>query len=93
MLESESQQQQQAPRECLISWSESGKAFRIEDVSLFSTLILPKYFRTNKFSSFQRNLNLVSVHATLEVGPTEAFHRDAFWLSLNFWGVGFLSDF
>lgn len=58
MLESESQLQQSAPSECLISWSQSGKAFRIEDVTLFSTRVLPKYFRTNKFSSFQRNLNL-----------------------------------
>lgn len=58
MLESESQLQQTA--ENLISWSESGKAFRIEDVTLFSTTVLPKYFRTSKFSSFQRNLNLVS---------------------------------
>lgn len=56
MLESESQLQQTA--ENLISWSESGKAFRIEDVTLFSTTVLPKYFRTCKFSSFQRNLNL-----------------------------------
>jgi hypothetical protein len=45
----------------IISWSDSGKAFRIANVSLFSSRILPKYFRTSKFSSFQRNLNLVSV--------------------------------
>jgi hypothetical protein len=56
MLEAESQLQQ--TDETLIAWSETGKAFRIEDVTLFSTLVLPKYFRTNKFSSFQRNLNL-----------------------------------
>lgn len=58
MLESESQVQKESPRDCLIAWSDSGKAFRIEDVTLFSTHVLPKYFRTNKFSSFQRNLNL-----------------------------------
>ena len=44
----------------IIEWSESGRAFRIGDISLFATKILPKYFRTSKFSSFQRNLNLVS---------------------------------
>jgi len=60
MLEAESQLHPSSP-ESLISWSQTGKAFRIEDVTLFSTLVLPKYFRTNKFSSFQRNLNLVSV--------------------------------
>lgn len=43
----------------VICWSESGRAFRIHDVSAFSTTILPLYFRTKKFSSFQRNLNLV----------------------------------
>jgi hypothetical protein len=61
MLESEAQLQlERSDAESLIAWSETGKAFRIEDVNLFSTLVLPKYFRTNKFSSFQRNLNLVS---------------------------------
>jgi len=42
----------------IIDWSPTGRAFRITDVSAFSSLILPKYFRTNNFSSFQRNLNL-----------------------------------
>jgi len=45
-----------------ISWSECGQAFYISEVSQFTTLILPKYFRTSKFSSFQRNLNLVSFY-------------------------------
>jgi hypothetical protein len=44
----------------IISWSDSGSAFRIFDVAEFSSTVLPKYFRTTKFSSFQRNLNLVS---------------------------------
>jgi hypothetical protein len=53
----------------IIKWSDSGKAFRILDIALFSSHILPKYFRTSKFSSFQRNLNLVSV------GPVVALVR------------------
>jgi HSF-type DNA-binding len=44
----------------IITWSASGKAFRIHDVAEFAEVVLPKYFRTKKFSSFQRNLNLVS---------------------------------
>jgi HSF-type DNA-binding len=44
----------------IIAWSNSGKAFRIYHVGEFSSTVLPKYFRTKKFSSFQRNLNLVS---------------------------------
>lgn len=48
----------------IISWSASGKAFRIADVDSFVATVLPKYFRTKKFSSFQRNLNLVSQNST-----------------------------
>jgi hypothetical protein len=47
-----------------ISWSDSGKAFRIIDAEHFSTTVLSRYFRTKKFSSFQRNLNLVSFVGT-----------------------------
>ena len=43
----------------LIAWSDSGKSFRIHNVTEFTAIVLPKYFRTHKFSSFQRNLNLV----------------------------------
>ena len=43
-----------------VSWSSCGRAFHIVDVAAFSDEILPTYFKTNKFSSFQRNLNLVS---------------------------------
>jgi heat shock transcription factor, other eukaryote len=49
----------------VISWSESGRSFRIFDVSEFAESVLPKYFRTKKFSSFQRNLNLVSIFGGL----------------------------
>jgi HSF-type DNA-binding len=62
MLEAEAfQLDASAEHPRVISWSDSGKAFRIYDASEFSATILPKYFRTKKFSSFQRNLNLVSV--------------------------------
>jgi hypothetical protein len=61
MLESEAKLASTSLNEqVVISWSESGKAFRIVDVDSFVTSVLPKYFRTKKFSSFQRNLNLVS---------------------------------
>jgi HSF-type DNA-binding len=61
MLEAEAfQLDASAEHPRIISWSDSGKAFRIYDISEFSATILPKYFRTKKFSSFQRNLNLVS---------------------------------
>lgn len=60
MLESEAKLRAVSSDHDIISWSDSGKAFKIADVPRFSSEVLPKYFRTSKFSSFQRNLNLVS---------------------------------
>ena len=47
-----------AANQPLISWSPTGRAFFITDSKLFAERVLPSYFRTSKFSSFQRNLNL-----------------------------------
>ncbi|KAL7569772.1 hypothetical protein ACA910_005714 [Epithemia clementina (nom. ined.)] len=60
MLESETQLAETSAVDAviIISWSESGKAFHIRNISDFANTILSKYFRTKKFSSFQRNLNL-----------------------------------
>ena len=67
MLESESKlMSTDANHLNIIVWSDTGNAFRILDVALFSSHILPKYFRTSKFSSFQRNLNLVSAPFNVE---------------------------
>lgn len=66
MLEGEARLAAASPNEkFVISWSESGRAFRIVDVELFAETVLPRYFRTKKFSSFQRNLNLVSLPSEL----------------------------
>lgn len=60
MLDSETKSvEASANHRKVITWSTSGKAFRIFDVAEFAASVLPKYFRTKKFSSFQRNLNLV----------------------------------
>jgi hypothetical protein len=41
----------------IIRWSSSGKSFAIHDSTLFSSQILPKYFRRVIFRSFVRKLN------------------------------------
>ncbi|XP_050372691.1 heat stress transcription factor A-1d [Argentina anserina] len=42
----------------IISWSDSNDSFVIKDITQFSVLMLPKYFKHNNFSSFMRQLNI-----------------------------------
>ena len=81
MLENETKLAEQSTPSVqrVISWSDSGKAFRIFNVAEFANTVLPKYFRTKKFSSFQRNLNLVS-----RCFGRIPFHDDRFIISLSF---------
>lgn len=51
----------------IVTWTETGRAFRIVDVSQFTAKTLTMYFKTSKFSSFQRNLNLVSRKSVLAI--------------------------
>jgi hypothetical protein len=76
MLETEASEHK-TDKDRLISWSTSGTAFMIEDSLLFSSLVLPKYFKTNVFSSFQRNMNLYGF-TKLRKGPEAGmyYHPD-----------------
>lgn len=62
----------------MISWSESGEAFRIADVAIFSSIVLPMYFKTSKFSSFQRNLNLYGFSKARRGPNTDMYAHPAF---------------
>ena len=42
----------------IITWSSTGRAFGIRNMAVFKTRVLPQYFKHDKFSSFQRQLNL-----------------------------------
>ena len=76
MLDSETKLCETEPSHTrVISWSSTGKAFRIYDTTEFANVVLPKYFRTKKFSSFQRNLNLVSHTHTLPSLPILLFGK------------------
>uniref|UniRef100_A0A7S0UPI0 HSF-type DNA-binding domain-containing protein n=1 Tax=Pseudo-nitzschia delicatissima TaxID=44447 RepID=A0A7S0UPI0_9STRA len=61
-----------------ISWSQSGIAFRIIDVEGFTSSVLPKYFRTKKFSSFQRNLNLYGFTKVRRGPDTDMYAHQSF---------------
>lgn len=76
MLQCESSQSDSQDK--LIEWSHSGKAFRISDVSRFSNEILSKYFRTSKFSSFQRNLNLYGFSKVRHGVDTDMYAHPSF---------------
>ena len=41
----------------VIRWSDDGSAIQIEDTQLFSTFVLPRFFKHNKYSSFVRQMN------------------------------------
>lgn len=58
MLEHETTEAETNGKEPILAWSKTGKAFGISDVAMFANQVLPKHFKTSKFSSFQRNLNL-----------------------------------
>jgi len=74
MLQSESGN----PSHNIIKWSESGGAFQIADISTFSSLVLPMYFKTSKFSSFQRNLNLYGFSKVRKGPDTNMYRHPAF---------------
>mmetsp|Transcript_29697 Transcript_29697/g.46360 ORF Transcript_29697/g.46360 Transcript_29697/m.46360 type:complete len:99 (-) Transcript_29697:889-1185(-) len=42
----------------IISWSDLGDSFYLHDQPKFIADVLPRHFRHNHFSSFQRQLNL-----------------------------------
>ena len=42
----------------IVAWNEAGTAFWVKDMEVFTTSILLTYFRHQKYSSFQRQLNL-----------------------------------
>ena len=46
----------------IIYWNKEGGGIIIADVNKFSSMILPKYYNHNKYSSFVRQLNLYGFH-------------------------------
>lgn len=70
----------------VIGWNPEGDAFVIANPKTFTQTLLPRYFRTNKFSSFQRQLNAYGfVRGNLYAGQEDMhiyyhdiFHRDHF---------------
>lgn len=62
----------------IISWNETGDSFVIKDMDYFTTNVLMKYFRHQKYSSFQRQLNLYGFRKISKGADTGAYTHDHF---------------
>ena len=64
----------------LIHWSKDGESINIMDPSKFSNKILPKYFKHNNYSSFNRQLNLYGFHKikNIKISKKEQFIKENF---------------
>jgi hypothetical protein len=54
----------------IISWLPDGKSFKVHKKQAFTAQILPAFFGTSKYKSFQRNLNLWGIKAVWK-GPSK----------------------
>jgi len=61
-----------------ITWNETGTAFIIVNLDTFTELILMKYFRHQKFPSFQRQLNLYGFRKITRGPDTGAYAHKFF---------------
>ena len=65
-------------QEHIISFCPSGRAIKIHDVEAFVKEIMPKYFASNRFASFQRQLNLYGFSKILRGDEKGGFSHSAF---------------
>jgi hypothetical protein len=64
----------------VISWLPDGKSFQVHDTIKFADQIMPRYFGSSKYRSFQKNLNLwqfktIALEPSPGRGRGECWHR------------------
>jgi hypothetical protein len=62
----------------IVTWNAAGTTFRIMDMETFTSQILLAYFRHQKYSSFQRQLNLYGFRKIQKGPETGAYAHDCF---------------
>jgi hypothetical protein len=60
----------------IISWLPDGSSFRVHKRAAFESKIMPMYFSSSKYKSFQRNLNVWGYELITE-GPVKGGYRHA----------------
>jgi len=62
----------------VISWTQDGAGFVINNVNEFSERVLPRYFKHNNLASFVRQLNMYDFHKCRESGQSHMFKHPLF---------------
>jgi len=62
----------------IIAWKSHGRAFCVHDIPGFVELILPKYFKQSKWTSFQRQLNKYGFKRISKGVDTGSYYHELF---------------
>ena len=58
----------------IVGWHESGREFQVRNMDLFVSIILPKHFKHQNFTSFQRQLNLYGFRRSRDSDKGAYYH-------------------